>query len=162
MRSTPRPTLRSRLRTRALSAWWSRSIRWTTRYRRPRFPEKMREAYDWMAMVEGAVDLLADRGMVDANKVGLGGFSRTSWLTDFTLTHSSYNFAAASSADSGIYTYGQYFKDNSRVLMTGLDNPEVGGPHLRGHFPCSKYWLEYWTPLQRGKGTHTRFDGVSR
>src|SRR5208283_589489 len=91
------------------------------------FPGEMRDAYNWMGMVESAVDLLTDRGMVDRNNVGIAGFSRTSWLTDFALTHSTYNFAAASSADSGIYTYGNYFMYNSSVHMRASET-QIGGP----------------------------------
>ena len=108
-----------------------------------RFPGDMRDAYNWMAMVESAVDLLADRGVVDKNKIGIVGFSRTSWLTDFTLTHSSRNFVAASSADSGIYTYGDYFMYNSSVLMRASET-QVGGPP---YGDALKYWLEYAPPF---------------
>lgn len=111
------------------------------------FPGEMSEAYNWMAMVESAVDLLADRGTVDQDNVGISGFSRTSWLTDFTLTHSSYKFAAASSADSGVYIYGAYFEYNSRALMTALET-EVGGPPYGDTF---KNWLQYAPPFSADK-----------
>jgi dipeptidyl aminopeptidase/acylaminoacyl peptidase len=112
-----------------------------------RFPGEMSDAYNWMSMVETAVDMLASRGMVDANRVGLGGFSRTSWLTDFTLTHSSYNFIAASSADSGIYTYGAYFAYNSPGEMEASET-QVGGPPYGETF---KDWLEYAPPFNAEK-----------
>jgi hypothetical protein len=112
-----------------------------------RFPGDMRDAYNWMAMVESAVDLLAERGMVDKDNVGIAGFSRTSWLTDFTLTHSSYHFVAASSADSGIYTYGDYFMYNSSVLMRASET-QVGGPPYGDTF---KYWLENAPPFNAEK-----------
>lgn len=111
------------------------------------FPGEMSEAYNWMAMVESAIDLLADRGMVDRNNVGIAGFSRTSWLTDFTLTHSSYKFAAASSADSGVYTYGFYFMYNNRSIIEGMES-EVGGPPYGETF---KYWQEYAPPFNAEK-----------
>ena len=110
---------------------------------RGRFPGEMSAAYNWMAMVESAVDLLARRGMADPENVGIAGFSRTSWLTDFTLTHSRYHFTAASSADSGIYTYEMYFRSNSRDLVTGSET-QVGGP------PYGKTlqdWLRYAPPF---------------
>jgi hypothetical protein len=111
------------------------------------FPGEMREAYNWMAMVEGAVDLLVDRGMVDRNNLGIGGFSRTSWLTDFTITHSSYRFVAASSADSGIYTYGGYFMSNSHGLMSGFET-QLGGPPYGKTF---NNWLKYAAPFNAEK-----------
>jgi dipeptidyl aminopeptidase/acylaminoacyl peptidase len=107
------------------------------------FPGQMGMAYDWMSMVESAVDLLVSRGMTDKNDVGIVGFSRTSWLTDFTLTHSKYRFKAASSADSGIYTYGGYFEYNHAGQMKGYEE-QLGGP------PYGKTlanWLKYTTPF---------------
>ena len=113
------------------------------------FPGDMSAAYNWMAMVESAVDLLADRGLVDKNNVGIAGFSRTSWLTDFTLTHSDYHFVAASSADSGIYIYGAYFKRNSLSDITGAET-QVGGPPYGETF---KHWLMYAPPFNAEKAT---------
>jgi dipeptidyl aminopeptidase/acylaminoacyl peptidase len=114
---------------------------------RGRFPGQMSAAYDWMAMVESGVDLLARRGIVDPDNIGLAGFSRTSWLTDFTLTHSRYHFAAASSADSGIYTYGGYFRYNSRGLITAWET-QVGAPP---YGKTLKDWLKYAPPFGAGK-----------
>lgn len=111
------------------------------------FPGEMKNAYNWMSMVESAVDMLVGRGMADANSVGLGGFSRTSWLTDFTLTHSSYNFKAASSADSGIYTYGTYFAYNSLGEIRASET-QVGGPPYGDTFG---HWLEYAPPFNAEK-----------
>jgi dipeptidyl aminopeptidase/acylaminoacyl peptidase len=107
------------------------------------FPGEMRDAYNWMSMVESGVDMLAGRGMVDPDRVGLAGFSRTAWLTDFTLTHSSRNFVAASSADSGIYTYGAYFTYNSLAEMRASET-QVGGPPYGETF---QLWLDYAAPF---------------
>jgi dipeptidyl aminopeptidase/acylaminoacyl peptidase len=111
------------------------------------YPGEMSEAYNWMGMVESAVDLLASRGIVDNERIGIAGFSRTSWLTDFTLTHSAYHFIAASSADSGIYTYGAYFRFNSAEWMKG-EEMEVGGPP---YGDTLQYWLAYSPPFHADK-----------
>jgi dipeptidyl aminopeptidase/acylaminoacyl peptidase len=110
---------------------------------RGRFPGEMSAAYNWMAMVESAVDLVARRGMVDSQNIGIAGFSRTSWLTDFTLTHSTYRFIAASSADSGIYTYGAYFRYNSQSEITSSETQVGGPPYGR----TLKDWLRYAPPF---------------
>ena len=94
-----------------------------------RFPGRMREAWNWKAMVESAVAALARKGLVDASNIGLAGFSRTSWLCDFTITHSVLPFVAASSSDGGLYTYRGYFKYNSGINMD-TDESQVGGPPL--------------------------------
>jgi dipeptidyl aminopeptidase/acylaminoacyl peptidase len=103
------------------------------------FPGEMSAAYNWMAMVESAIDLLSARGMVDKNEVGIGGFSRTSWFAGFASTHSSYHFVAASLADSSIYSYDQYFKYNSMRAIVGSENQIGGSPYG----PTFELWRKY-------------------
>jgi hypothetical protein len=88
---------------------------------------KMGEAYQFIAMVKSAVRSLSQQGVIDPLKVGLIGFSRTSWETDFMITHSDFRFAAVSSADSGIYNYESYWILNSRHLMSDYEGM-LGGP----------------------------------
>jgi dipeptidyl aminopeptidase/acylaminoacyl peptidase len=107
------------------------------------FPGEMNDAYNWMAMVESAVDLLSDRGLVDKTKIGIGGFSRTSWLAGFTITHSTYSFHAASLADSALGSYGQYYKYNSLLAIRGAES-QIGGPP---YGPTFDYWLKYANPF---------------
>ena len=111
------------------------------------FPGSMSFAYDWMNMQESAIDLLAKRGLADKNNVGIVGFSRTSWLTDFTLTYSAYKFAAASSADSGTYTYGGYFRYNNSARMKSWDE-QLGGPP---YGDTLRNYLEYAVPFSADK-----------
>lgn len=109
------------------------------KFSRGEFPGDMGQAYNWMSMMETAIDLLAGKGFVDPDQVGVVGFSRTSWLTDFMLTHTTRNFKAASSADSGIYTYGGYFRYNLAQQMKG-DETQLGGSPFGDTW---KYWLKY-------------------
>lgn len=88
---------------------------------------KMGEAYQFIAMVQAAVRYLGSRGLVDPTRVGLIGFSSTSWQTDFMITHSDFPFAAVSSADSGIYNYAFYWLLNSKQSMNDYEE-ELGGP----------------------------------
>lgn len=111
------------------------------------FPGEMSFAYNWMSMVESVVDMLATENVVDPTKVGIGGFSRTSWLTDFVLTHSNHKFLAASSADSGIYNYGTYFSSNSSEDMKG-DETQLGGPPYADTLTD---WLTYAPPFNADK-----------
>lgn len=48
---------------------------------------------------EGVVHFLDKKGMIDRNRVGIVGFSRTVCFVAYTLTHSKYRFAAASLVD---------------------------------------------------------------
>ncbi len=106
-------------------------------------PGKMAEAYEFISFVESAVVMLEGRGLADKGNVGIIGFSRTSWQTDFMLTHSDFPFVAASSADSGIYTYGSYWKLNSEEQMKDYDDM-MGGPPYGATF---ENWVRFAPPF---------------
>lgn len=57
------------------------------------------EAPRQMAAFEGAIESLAARGIIDRNRVGIIGFSRTVYHVAYTLTHSHFHFACATLAD---------------------------------------------------------------
>jgi dipeptidyl aminopeptidase/acylaminoacyl peptidase len=61
-----------------------------------------------VAAFEAAVDYLDGRGMIDRNRVGIVGFSRTVQIVTYLLTHSKYHFAAASLVDGVDAGYFQY------------------------------------------------------
>ena len=111
------------------------------------YPGEIGQAYNWMAMVESAVNLLAERGLVDKTNVGLMGFSRTSWFADFVLTHSDFPFKAASSADGGLGNYGQSWVYNDQKFITAGET-ELGGPPY-GEF--LKNWFQYSPAFNAGK-----------
>jgi len=86
-----------------------------------------------MAAYEGAIDELDRRGLIDRDKVGILGFSRTCWFVKYTLTHSTYRFAAAAivdGIDGGYYQYitaGNASPDNTRQFEKGNgDAPPYG------------------------------------
>jgi dipeptidyl aminopeptidase/acylaminoacyl peptidase len=66
------------------------------------------EAPRQMSGYEGAIDYLDALGLIDRDKVGIIGFSRTVYSVEYTLTHSSYHFAAATAADGFDGGYMQY------------------------------------------------------
>lgn len=111
------------------------------------FPGDMGDVYNWISMMESAIDLLVAKGIATKDNVGMVGFSHTSGLTDFMLTHSSYPIRAASSADSGIFMYGNYFKSNLSLGMKA-DETQVGGPP---YGKTQKLWLEYAPPFNADK-----------
>lgn len=79
------------------------------------------EAPRQMAAYEGAIDYLAKRDLIDRNRVGMVGFSRTAYYVAYTLTHSRSPFAAATLADG---FDGGYLN----VMFTqGLDYVAVNG-----------------------------------
>lgn len=66
------------------------------------------EAPRQMRVYEGAIDYLDGLGMIDRSQIGIIGFSRTVYWVEYTLTHSSYHFAAATVADGFDGGYVQY------------------------------------------------------
>ncbi len=62
----------------------------------------------YMAGFEGALQHFATVGLVNPEKVGIIGFSRSGWLVEYMLTHSQYAFAAAEIADNIDGSYFQY------------------------------------------------------
>ncbi len=68
-----------------------------------------KEAPQATAAYESAIDYLDRRGLIDRNRVGITGFSRTYWYVTYTLTHSKHHhFAAAAIADGVDFSYFQY------------------------------------------------------
>lgn len=67
----------------------------------PREPEAA------MAGYEGAIQEFTKDGLVDPDKVGVVGFSRTGWHVEYALTHSKFRFAAAEVADNMDGSYVQ-------------------------------------------------------
>ncbi len=67
-----------------------------------------KEAPRAMAIYESGIDYLDRRGLIDPNRVGITGFSRTFYHVTYTLTHSKHHFAAAALADGVDFGYFQY------------------------------------------------------
>jgi hypothetical protein len=66
------------------------------------------EVREEVSAYEGVIDYLDEQALIDRNRVGIIGFSRTGLFVEYALTHSHYHFAAASLADisdSGYFRY---------------------------------------------------------
>lgn len=59
----------------------------------------------YTALFESAIDELDHRGLIDRNRVGLTGFSRTVYHVEYALTHSKYRFGASVVADGINFGY---------------------------------------------------------
>jgi len=59
-------------------------------------------------MIEGLIDHLDSKAIIDRDRVGLIGFSRTCYQVKYFLTHSSYPIRAAAIADGVDFGYLQY------------------------------------------------------
>src|SRR5206468_11209499 len=53
------------------------------------------EGPSFMATIEGAIEYLGQRGLINRNRVGISGFSRTVYEAGYMLTHSRHRFSAA-------------------------------------------------------------------
>ncbi|MGB9070544.1 MAG: hypothetical protein WCC21_18395 [Candidatus Acidiferrales bacterium] len=93
------------------------------------------------ASIEGAIDQLAAQGLVDPQRVGLIGFSRTGYQVLYSITHSRYHFAAATVDDSVNFGYMEYFVDApfSMDLKEEFEDHKYGGGPFGSHW---KAWLE--------------------
>jgi hypothetical protein len=88
-----------------------------------------KEAPRAMASYEGAIDYLDRRGLIDRNRVGITGFSRTYWHITYTLTHSKHHFAAAALADGVDFGYFQHMAfSNANPGLAGEFEQVNGGP----------------------------------
>lgn len=89
--------------------------------------ETSKEAPRAMAAYESAIDYLDRKGLIDRNRVGITGFSRTYWYITYMLTHSKYHFAAAAIADGVDYSYFQYMAFSR--LAPGAEQVFGGPPY---------------------------------
>jgi dipeptidyl aminopeptidase/acylaminoacyl peptidase len=97
-------------------------VGYSTKLDDPQYDNTPLEAPREMAAYEGAVDYLERRGLIDCNRVGIIGFSRTVYKVAYTLTHSRYQFAAATLADGidgGYFEYLLFHVQNDPLLNGG-------------------------------------------
>jgi hypothetical protein len=96
--------------------------------------ETPKEAPAAMATYDSAIDFLDGKGLIDRDRVGITGFSRTYWYVMYVLTHSKHHFAAADVADGVDYSYFQYMAfSNTNQTLNGDSDLTIGAsPFGRG------------------------------
>lgn len=108
-----------------------------------------------MAAFEGAIDELDRQGLIDRDRVGLIGFSRTVFHVAFTLTHSKYQFRAASMADGFEGGYLSYLLwripdyagvNGAEPVGTGLQSWLERSPAFAVENVSAPVRLEYYGP----------------
>lgn len=103
------------------------------------YPGGISEAAFHMDIWDSAVKALVQKGMIDPNRVGIIGFSRAGWYTEFILAHSKIRYRAATAADNVLYSMGDYWlHQNERSVLDG----EIlyGGPP---YGPTLDNWRNY-------------------
>jgi hypothetical protein len=103
------------------------------------YPNGIGEAAFHMDVWDSAVTKLAADGMIDPEKVGIIGFSRSGWYTEFILSHSKTRYRAATVADNVQYSLGEYWLLHSDSTIRGWETI-YGGPPYGGTLPN---WLRY-------------------
>jgi len=100
--------------------------------------ETPKEAPAAMAIYDSAIDFLDRKGMIDPDRIGIIGFSRTYWYVTYVLTHSKHHFAAAAVADGVDYGYFQY------MAFSNIDEMYAGDfDRLNGAPPFGKGLLKW-------------------
>jgi dipeptidyl aminopeptidase/acylaminoacyl peptidase len=97
------------------------------------------EAAFQMDLYDSAVRTLSERGLVDITKVGIIGFSRSGWYTNFTLAYSQIKYRAATTADDVKYSVGEYWLLHENGMNVSHETMYGGPPYgssLKG-------WLDY-------------------
>jgi hypothetical protein len=100
------------------------------------------EAPREVATYEGVIDYLDQRGMINRDRVGIMGFSRSCFFVKYALSHSKYKFAAASVTDGFDAGYLQY------LLFSNID-PGDDFETLNGGHPWGK-GIESWSERAPG------------
>lgn len=91
-----------------------------------------------LSQLESGIDYLESRGIIDRQRVGLVGFSITGYTVWYALTHSSYQFRAATTSEGNDFGYFSYLVDNSSVWTAQSEAP-YGGPPWGGDL---KNWID--------------------
>lgn len=82
-----------------------------------------------MATFEKAIDYLDKKGVIDRDRIGIIGFSRTCFYVKYMLTHSGYHIAAAVVADGIDGGYFQYIAfANMNPSFAAEDDALIGAP----------------------------------
>jgi dipeptidyl aminopeptidase/acylaminoacyl peptidase len=110
------------------------------------YPGNIAEAAFQADVWDSAVDYLAKKGMVDPNRVGIIGFSRSGWYTEFALTHGRTRYAAATAADNTQYSLGEYWMVHSDGLLHSWDAMYGGPPYGDTLQNWEKYSISFNLP----------------
>jgi dipeptidyl aminopeptidase/acylaminoacyl peptidase len=111
------------------------------------YPGQIAEAAFQTKMWDAAVDALANRKLIDPLKVGIIGFSRSGWYTEFALAHGKTAYAAATAADNVQYSPNEYWLLHSDAILHGWESM-YGGPPVGDSL---KTWVQYSAPFTLDK-----------
>lgn len=111
------------------------------------YPGGIAEAAFQMDVWDSAVKSLSAKGLVDPTRVGIIGFSRTGWYTEFILEHSPFRYRAATVTDNVDYGIGYYWLVHNESVNR-VTEAMYGGPPYGDTLPV---WLKYSTSFNADK-----------
>ncbi len=107
-------------------------------------------SHDWVGTPEeapkmaetfaAAIEYVQNRGIVDKDRIGIIGFSRTGFHVCYALTHAALHFAAAVVADGSDGGYSQYIQFLNASPYTASDSEAINGGLPFG--PGIASWLQ--------------------
>jgi dipeptidyl aminopeptidase/acylaminoacyl peptidase len=103
------------------------------------YPGQIGEAAFHMDIWDSAVEMLDGQGLIDPDEVGIIGFSRAGWYTEFMLAHAKTHYRAATVADNVQYSLGEYWLAHSDWILRGFESMYGGSPYGS----AQKNWVQY-------------------
>jgi dipeptidyl aminopeptidase/acylaminoacyl peptidase len=103
------------------------------------YPGGVAEAAFQTEVWDSAVDKLAQDKIVDRERVGIIGFSRTGWYTEYALAHGRTPYRAATATDNVMYSLVDYWLPLAKASMQSAD-VIYGGPPYGTTLPS---WEKY-------------------
>jgi dipeptidyl aminopeptidase/acylaminoacyl peptidase len=111
------------------------------------YPGGIAEAAFKLDLVDSAIQYLDSDKLIDPANVGLIGFSRGGWYTEYALTHSHIRYRAATVTDNVEYAYGAYWYMHSDRLFQTFDGMYGGPPYGN----TLQNWIDYSISFNTGK-----------
>jgi dipeptidyl aminopeptidase/acylaminoacyl peptidase len=106
------------------------------------YPGGIGEAAFHMDIWDSAIDVLDTKGWIDRNRLGIIGFSRSGWYTEFILAHSKNTFKAATVTDNVQYNLSEYWMDGDGSIP-GFDAMYDGPPYGQSLQNWMKYSISF-------------------
>jgi|GEM_PF-1176680 len=91
--------------------------------------ESQEEGVRVMENTEAAIRWLARQGYVDTLRVGISGWSRAAYYTDYTVIHSRFPYAAATQIDGGTAEYNDRIRPFTDAELGRIRTPMLLEPH---------------------------------
>jgi dipeptidyl aminopeptidase/acylaminoacyl peptidase len=107
------------------------------------YPGGVAEAAFQTDVWDRAVDQLAQDKIVDRDRVGIIGFSRTGWYTEYALARGRTSYRAATATDNVMYSLADYWLPLAKAPMQSADAIYGGPPYGATLASWEKYSISF-------------------